>query len=165
MPGATHTMKTRTFFSRLLFYGALWWVLTEGSSDGYALGAVCAGLAALLSLQLHPPTPRRLKIAGIPGFVLFFLVRSIRGGAQVAAAALKPSLDLRPAILDIPLRLRDEPDQLFLAGVLTLMPGTLAAGLDHGRLQLHVLDRRAPVQDEVREAEARVASLFGVELP
>ncbi len=158
-------MKTRAFFPRALFYGALWWVMTEGSADGLALGAACAGLAALLSLQLHPPTPRRLKMAGIPGFVMFFIVRSIRGGTQVAAAALKPRLALRPAILDIPLRLRDEPDQLFLAGVLNLMPGTLTAGLDHGRLQLHVLDRRAPIQDEVREAEARVAGLFGVELP
>ncbi|HZW22712.1 Na+/H+ antiporter subunit E [Noviherbaspirillum sp.] len=157
-------MKTRAFFLRTLFYGALWWVMTEGSPDGLALGASCAGLAALLSLQLHPPTPRRLKIAGIPGFVQFFIVRSIRGGAQVAATALKPRLELRPGILDIPLRLRDEPDQLFLAGVLNLMPGTLAAGLDQGRLQLHVLDRYAPIQDEVREAEARVAGLFGVEL-
>ncbi|GAB3538763.1 hypothetical protein GCM10027343_05270 [Noviherbaspirillum agri] len=157
-------MKTRAFFLRALFYGAVWWVLTEGAPDAWALGIVCATLAALLSLYLHPPTPRRVMLAGIPGFVRFFLTHSLRGGVQVAAVALRPRLALRPAIVDIPLRLRDEPDQLFLAGVLNLMPGTLSAGLDGGHLQLHVLDRRMPIEEEVRNAEASVARLFGVPL-
>lgn len=157
-------MKTRSFFLRALFYGAVWWVLTAGDPAGWVLGAVCTTLSTLLSLRLYPPIGRRLRLAGIPPFVLFFIVNSVRGGLQVAALAIKPGLDLHPAILDIPLRLRDEPDQLFLAGVLNLLPGTLAAGLDRDHLQLHVLDRRAPIEDEVCEAEARVAGLFGADL-
>lgn len=157
-------MNARSFFLRALFYGAVWWVLTEGNPEGWMMGAVCTALAAVLSLRLYPPTGRRLRLAGALRFALFFAVNSVRGGVQVAVLALRPGLDLRPAILDIPLRLQDESDQLLLAGVLNLMPGTLAAGLDQGRLQLHILDRRAHVEDEVCKAEASVAGLFGADL-
>lgn len=155
---------TRSFLLRTAFYAAIWWILTGGPAESWAVGILSAGLAAALSLHLHPPGPRRLSLRGLPGFLGFFIAHSLRGGIQVAAAALKPRLDLQPAMLDIPLRLRNEADQIFLAGVLNLMPGTLSAGLDHGRLQLHVLDRRLPVEDDIHAAEAMVARLFGVPL-
>ncbi|HYD96246.1 MAG TPA: Na+/H+ antiporter subunit E [Noviherbaspirillum sp.] len=157
-------MTLRSFLLRTAFYAAVWASMTGSAGGSWGVGIISASLAAALSLRLHPPGARRLSLRGVPGFLVFFAVHSLRGGVQVAAVALSPRLDLRPAMLDIPLRLREEADQLFLAGFLSLMPGTLSAGLDHGRLQLHVLDRRNPVEDDVRAAEVRVAHLFGVPL-
>lgn len=154
-------MMLRTFLSRLLLFGVLWWILTEGRTDAWLIGGFTIALAIAASLVLQPPSTRRFSLAGLAGFILFFIVNSIKGGVQVAALALRPRLDLQPEMLEIPLHLSDEYAQIFLASALSLLPGTLSAGLDGNRLRLHVLDRRMPIEHEVRAAEIHVARLFG----
>lgn len=149
---------------RAALLAALWWILTGGHAGAWSVGSVVIALALALSLRLQPPRHSRLSLPGLAGFAAFFLVRSLRAGTQVALMALRPRPDLRPAMLELPLRLPDERERLFLAAVVSLMPGTLCTGLDGDRLQLHVLDVRLPVEAEVRAAEARVARLFAVEL-
>jgi len=49
---------------------------------------------------------------------------------------------------------------VLLALLVSLMPGTLAARLEGGRLTLHALDTRLPIASEVRRLEALVAALY-----
>lgn len=149
---------------RLVLFALLWWVLTSGDSNGWAIGAVTIALAVAVSLRLRAPGARRLYVMRFPGFLIFFILHSIKAGVQVAGMALRPRLDLQPAILEIDLRLPEERARVFLAGTLSLLPGTLSVGLDGSRLLLHVLDRRMPIEQEVRNAEARVARLFRISL-
>ena len=65
---------------------------------------------------------------------------------------------------DIPLQLEDEAAQIFLASLLSLLPGTLSAGLVEGGLKLHVLDDRLPTKQSVLEAELQIARLLKLEL-
>lgn len=143
---------------------ALWWMLTGGSPEAWTAGVPVIALALLAWMRVQGGGAIRLSPAGIPGFLLFFLSHSVKGGVQVAWMAAKPRTGLQPGLVDIALRLPGEPERLFLVGILNLLPGTLSVGLEDGRLQLHVLDRQRPAEREVRLAEARVARLFGVEL-
>lgn len=92
----------------------------------------------------------------------FFLHRSLVGGAQVAWLALRPRMGLRPGLREIELLLPEGIGRVLLAQTLNLLPGTLSVELDANRLCLHVLDEAAPVEEEVREAEARIAHLLGL---
>jgi multicomponent Na+:H+ antiporter subunit E len=154
----------RPIIVRLMLFAAIWWLLTGGSTKTWGLGAVVVIAALIMSLRLLPPGPHHISLAALFTFSLFFVVRSVIAGTQVASFALRPRMDLRPAMLNIPLRLEHEPERVFLASTLSLLPGTLTTGLEGRMLHLHVLDKRMPVEEEVREVERRVARLFCVEL-
>ncbi len=142
----------------------LWWIMTSGRSDAWLFGLVVVALAVAASLRLQPPRATAFSISGFLSFTVFFLTRSVKGGAQVAALALMPRMNLHPAIVELELRLPHEAERIFLVSILSLMPGTLSAGLDKNRLLLHVLDSRLPVEEEVMDAERRVARMFGMAL-
>lgn len=153
----------RTILLRTALLAAVWWAFTGGGAKAWGIGAPVIALALATGMYLQEHAASRLSLAGLPGFLLFFLSRSMKGGVQVAWMAVRPRMGLRPDLLDISLRLPGEAERLFLAGVLNLLPGTLSVGLEGRHLRLHVLDRRQPIEDEVRRAEAHVARLFGVE--
>jgi multicomponent Na+:H+ antiporter subunit E len=79
----------RTVFLRALAFAALWWILAEGRLDGWLLGSVAVVAATWASITLQPPGKLPLRLAGLVGFVRFFLWNSLRGGLQVAAMALR----------------------------------------------------------------------------
>ena len=145
-------------------FALLWWMLTEGRSDGWAVGLVFIVLALAVSLHVSPPMQYRLSTVGLLAYVGFFVVQSVRGGLQVAGLALRPRLALAPALMEVPLRLPPGPAVVLLVGTLSLLPGTLSVRLDGATLSLHVLDGRLPIEHEVRLAEDRIARLFGIDL-
>jgi multicomponent Na+:H+ antiporter subunit E len=145
-------------------FALLWWMLTEGRSDGWAVGLVFIVLALAVSLHVSPPMQYRLSTVGLLAYVGFFVVQSVRGGLQVAGLALRPRLALAPALMEVPLRLPPGPAVVLLVGILSLLPGTLSVRLDGATLSLHVLDGRLPIEHEVRLAEDRIARLFGIDL-
>lgn len=157
-------MMIRAILLRTVLLLGLWWILTGGVPDAWLIGSIAVVGAVAASLRLQPPGEYRFSIAGFLAFLVFFVVQSIKGGTQVAAMALRPRMDLHPDVLEIRLRLPHEVEQVFLAGTLNLLPGTLSAGLEENHLQLHVLDSRLPIEQEVRTAEERVAHLFGIAL-
>lgn len=145
---------------RIAVFAALWWILTEGDIRSWPAGLAGSALAVGLSLRLLPPSGKRFVFTRVPHFLAFFSLSAMKSGVQVAAMALRPRLDLHPAIVEIDLRLSDGDARLFLASTLSLLPGTLSCGLDGSRLQLHVLDGRRSIEPQVRATEARVAALF-----
>ncbi|CAH1386788.1 Na+/H+ antiporter subunit E [Candidatus Nitrotoga sp. M5] len=145
---------------RATLFTALWWILTEGSFLAWGVGLVSVILASVASLTLFPPGTSRLSLSGLVGFLGFFLVQSVMGGAQVAFMALRPRLDLRPAVLDIPMRLPEGRSRVLLANTLSLLPGTLITDLEGKYLRIHLLDKRIPVESGVREAEACIARML-----
>src|SRR3972149_6345104 len=55
------------------------------------------------------------------------------------------------------------PARTLLVNTMSLLPGTLSAGIEGNRLRLHVLDTQLPVEQELGEVETRIAAMFGVE--
>lgn len=165
MSSRAASLRARAIALRGALFCAIWWSLTGGHSDAWGvMGAVTIVAALVLSLMLTPPRASRFSLAGLAGFAGFFILQSIKGGVQVALMALRPRLDLRPGLLEIPLRLQERTGQIFLTNVLSLLPGTLGIGLEDNCLHLHVLNRRLPVTRDVRRAEKWVARMLGMDL-
>lgn len=143
-------------------FAGLWWALTDGRVESWVLG-VPVVLAATFTSAVLGRGPS-WSLAGWLRFLPFFVWRSLKGGVDVAMRAFRPSLPIDPGLIDYRLRLPPGRAAVFLAGVASLLPGTLAAGLDGRRLRLHVLDRQRDVRGEIAGLERRVAVLFRVPL-
>lgn len=143
-------------------FAALWWVLAEGSAEAWWLGLAAVAVATAASVAVLPPRRGAFHFQAASGFVGYFLWQSVRGGAQVAAMALRPRIDLRPAMVELTLALPPGAPRVLITAALGLMPGTVGVRLDGERLKIHVLDERFPVVEEARKLEARIARLFGV---
>jgi multicomponent Na+:H+ antiporter subunit E len=140
---------------------AMWWVLAEGRLDGWWLGLIAVVLAVATSIIMLPPRQdAAVPMAALLGFFWYFVHQSARGGIQVAAMALRPRLDLRPAVIELRLDLPSGLARVFMTSVLGLMPGTVSIRLEEHRLRIHVLDERLPVVAEAQALEARIIRLF-----
>jgi len=144
---------------RTALLATLWWALAGGTA--WAFGAPVVLLALGSSFVLQPTRRARLRPLALVGFAGFFVRRSLRAGIDVAWRALSPHLPLVPATIEYHLRLPSGPSQVFLANTLSLLPGTLSVDLRGDTLEVHVLDERLPIEQELSAAEARVAALFG----
>lgn len=142
---------------RLALFVVIWLVLTEGDPGGWAVGAVTAGAACLMSLRLLPPGPHTVRFSGVFSLLPGFLLRSLIGGVDVAWRALHPRRPLDPGWFSYPLHLPPGAARVALGSEVSLMPGTLAAGSDGGRLYVHCLDRTKPVEAMLAEEERRIA--------
>ncbi|MHB1142922.1 MAG: Na+/H+ antiporter subunit E [Sulfuricaulis sp.] len=147
---------------RSLWFATLWWVLAGGAAWGFGAPVIAAAVGASLALQ--PARRVRLRPWGLLRFAGYFLTQSPRAGLDVARRAFAPGLPLAPALLTFRLRLPEGPARTLLVNTMSLLPGSLSAGIEGNRLRLHVLDTRLPVEQELREVEARIAAMFGVEL-
>jgi multicomponent Na+:H+ antiporter subunit E len=146
---------------RVLAFAALWWVLAEGRTQAWWLGLVAAAVATAASVAVLPPVRGKFRLRAAVDFFAYFLWQSVRGGAQVAAMALRRRIDLRPAMVELPLALPPGAPRVLITAAFGLMPGTVGVRLEGERLRVHVLDERLPVMQEARELEARIARLFG----
>ena len=151
-----------TIAGRMTLLFLVWWVLTEGNLSGLAFGLAVVVPVAMVSVYLFPPGARRIRIVPFLLFVLFFLGRSVVAGIDVARRLLSPSLPANPGYLTFDLELPEGGPRWLLANALSLMPGTLSVTLAGARLDLHCLDTRDPVEEEVRAVERRVADVFGL---
>jgi multicomponent Na+:H+ antiporter subunit E len=145
-------------------FAALWWALTGGDASTWLVGVPVVAAATAASHRLWPAGTGWWSPVALLRFVAHFLRESVRGGVDVARRALSPSLPLDPGMIQVHCRLARGPAEVFLVDVLSLLPGTLSVDLDGSALTLHVLDRDAPVEEEVRELERLVAAMFRVPL-
>jgi len=155
----------RLWLVRAPLFAALWWVLAEGDGRTWGVGALSVIAAVAASAVLWPPSRLSLSPRGLLVFLGFFLLQSLRGGVAVAALALRPRLRLHPEVRTFVLRLPPGGGRVLLADTLSLLPGTVSAGLLDDELLLHVLDRALLDDADVRATEDKVARLFGLELP
>jgi len=136
------------------------WVVLDGVGD-LAVAATAAALGAGLAAWLAPRAPVRLRLAALPAFLGFFLVESFRGATDVGWRALRHDLPIDPHLIRYRIAVPPGPARTLLAGVVSLLPGTLTAEVsDEGdTLTIHAIT--AEPKRAVRALEARIAALFG----
>ena len=157
-------VSAATLLCRTLPLVLLWWVLSGGDAGSWLIGVPVILGATVLGLALRPSGGWRWTLTGAVRFVPFFLRQSLGGGVDVALRALRPGRPLHPAFVDYELRLAENPARVFMANVISLLPGTLSAQLEGRRLRVHTLTRGQEVPDDLQDLESRVAALFGLEL-
>ncbi|MGM0766511.1 MAG: Na+/H+ antiporter subunit E [Pseudomonadota bacterium] len=156
-------MRTVTAIpARMILLLLVWWALTEGDASAIGFGLVIVTLTTGISAYLFPPGTRRIRVLPLVLFVGFFMVRSVVAGIDVARRLLSPSLPSHPGYLSFDLSLPEGGPRWLLANTLSLMPGTLSVELDGARLDLHCLDTRDPIADDVKAVERKVAGVFGL---
>jgi multicomponent Na+:H+ antiporter subunit E len=153
--------KWRALVGAALLAG-LWAAWNPGDHKSWIVGAPVVALATAAAIRLSSDASRRMSLAGASRFAVFFGVQSFRGGWDVARRAFSPRMTLRPALVTIPLRLREVAAQVFLANVVSLLPGTVSADLADGAVTLHALDAGPATLAEVRALEERIAALLGL---
>jgi len=144
---------------RFALFGAIWAVLTSAEPGGLAAGALAVPAAVWASLRLLPPR-NPLALWRLARQLPRFVAGSIAGGIDVARRAFSPSMRLDPGWVAVPVNLPDT-GCVALGAELSLMPGTLAAGMQDGRLLVHLLDCRAGLEAAIPREEAAMASIFG----
>jgi multicomponent Na+:H+ antiporter subunit E len=145
--------------TRVLLFGLLWAVLTGGSTYGLLTAAVTIIASALASVSLVPPGEISLDAKALLRFVPYFLIQSLRGGADVAVRAFRPGPPLSPAIVIVPITTPEGFARFALTSVASLMPGTLSVQAKDDSLHLHVLDSTANVAASIAELERRIAAI------
>jgi len=150
--------------SRAAVLAGLWGALTGGAAGSWLVGVPVVILATLTSQALWTRRTGWLSPLALLRFAVHFLRESLRGGVDVARRALLPSLPLCPALVELQSRIAPGPAEVFLANVLSLMPGTLSVDLRGSILTLHTLDAATAVEAEMRVLEELVAAIFRIPL-
>lgn len=150
------------FLQQAALMALLWWAISEGrwESAGFAVPVLVVAAAAALALRRGRRW--RLRPLAAARVLPWFLARSLAAGLDVALRVLRPQPRILPAFVSLRIRLHDAGARVLLADVMSLLPGTLSAGLHDDQLLLHVLDREAPVEAELRAMERRIAELLGL---
>jgi multicomponent Na+:H+ antiporter subunit E len=145
---------------RTALYGVLWLVLTGGRADSWLLGVPAVLIAAWISGKPRRFPAIRFSFSNGVLFTAFFLKASLVSGLDVVRRALHPRLALYPDLIEYRLSLSTETGRIFMADAVSLLPGTLSAGLADANLTVHVLDRNMPIHADLRALEKRVAAML-----
>lgn len=149
---------------RVVMFTILWWAIAEGYPGSWTFGVGFIALATITSLMLTPRRTWRLRPVGFLRFAGFFIWHSVAGGVDVSLRAIRPSMPISPGFMSVPIRLSDVSARVLLADTVSLLPGTLSAGLSGDLLVIHVLDCRLPIVEDVRRVEDRISDALGIEL-
>ena len=146
------------FINRLLFLCAVWIILSGSDAKALVVGAFAVPAATWISLRLLPPRQHLVPWRFARHFPAF-VGGSLLGGLDVARRALSPGMPLAPGWLEVPLRL-SEGGRVAMGAELSLMPGTLAAGVREDRLLVHLLDTEAGFERAIPREEAAIAAMI-----
>lgn len=142
---------------RALLLGGAWLTLT--GAEALVLGVLVTGLSVWLSLRLLP-AKHPLALWRLAQHLPRFLAGSVSGGVDVARRAFSSDMRLNLGWLEIS---SDLPDgaRVALGGELSLMPGTLSAGSEDGKLLVHVLDTSAGFDSAIPREVEDIAAIIG----
>ena len=148
--------------ARALALALVWYALTDGAASSWAIGAPVVLAAAAASLALAPEPVPRLRLLPLLAFLPFFVAQSVRGGADVAARALRPGVvPLEPGFTTFSVTPLGAAERVVFALLVSLLPGTLSARLEGDQLRVHVLDQRLPIERSLALLAHRLTPVFG----
>jgi multicomponent Na+:H+ antiporter subunit E len=151
----------RARFWRAAVALALVWAGLNGTDlASWIIGVPVVACAAFLATAMPAGRRWRLRGAGLPSFLAFFLLESLRGGFDVARRVFHPRLPVHPGFVTFETTLPEGSPRLLFANVVSLLPGTVSAGIEGNRIRVHALDASLDLNDALRALETRVARLF-----
>ncbi|MCG3729114.1 Na+/H+ antiporter subunit E [Vibrio cincinnatiensis] len=147
---------------------ALVWLVLSGS---YTISNLFAGMImsyVILAYLLRDSSTFEAYFKKLPkviSFGLFFIWDLIKANGRVAYDVLTPTHLMKPAVIAIPLDLRDDGAITIFATLITVTPGSLALDVatDKSVLYVHLMyfeDETRQIE-EFKRLEARVIDLLG----
>lgn len=139
---------------RAAFFLCLWLVLAGANFADLPAAAAAIAAATWTSLRLLEPGSSRRSLPAMARLALLFLYQSVVAGVDVARRALDPRLPLRPGFVIYPTGLSRGMRRNVFTTLTSLLPGTVPAGEENGRIVYHCLDVGQPVVAELAAEEA-----------
>lgn len=155
------TVRNWTVFG--LFLGVFWLILAEGNLAGLWFALPVLLLAMLIRKAMpFPLVLNRIRPGALLRFLPYFIWQSVLGGLDVTWRAFRPDLPIDPNLYRYPYRLRSEGARVFMAQMISLMPGTLACRVGEQHLSVHALTgSRDQFLRDTAQLERRVSAIFG----
>lgn len=147
-----------------LFALAISWLAWSGHYNGLILsfGALsCLFVFYLLNrIGLADLDPRSARtFSKMVFYIPWLLVEVIKSNIAVARIVWRPTLDINPAVEDIPATQATSLGLVAFANSVTLTPGTLSMNAEAGSLKVHALDASSFEGDGFAEMDRRVTEL------
>ena len=150
------------FALRTALFLGLWLILAGPDLGGLPFGLLAAVAASRASLSLLPATTQSRDALAALRLIGRTAWQSLLAGTDIARRAFDPRLPLQPGLVTHAMALPEGPARDGFTALASLAPGALPAGTDEaGRLVVHALDTRLPVQRELAETEALLARAGG----
>jgi monovalent cation/proton antiporter MnhG/PhaG subunit len=153
---------------------ALWlfvvWVAAFGSvAPNVVVSGVLVALGIAYAYRFFAPRWPRAILHPVAAwrFVVYFMGQMAVSTWDVIRALRLPPDQIRPAVLEVPLRARNRNEVTLLMNSLSFTPGTVALELHEHHLYVHVLDVRDPdgtVRDIIT-MESKIIAVFGGDSP
>lgn len=128
----------------LVVWLAVVWVGLWGSvTPANVLGGLAVGASLVLLLPLtQVPRQGVVRPLALLRFLGFFAVDLVRANLRVVGQVLRPRIQVRQAVVAVPVRGASDRLLTLLANAISLTPGTLTLEVDRPRstLYVHVLD-------------------------
>lgn len=119
---------------------ALFWAMATGEVTLLAIGS--GFLVGMLVLHLVGPvlgdSRYAIRFFLAINLALFFLRELLVSSVRVAIDVLRPAFTMRPAIIRVPLEVRDDVQITLLANLISLTPGTLSIDVSEDKSHLYV---------------------------
>lgn len=149
-----------SFLLRFAIFMAGWFVLVGGPKISDVLFVILfVAATTLISIYAVPPGQWLLRPMGVIKFFPYFIITALRGGWDVARRVFFRTIPIDPDFVTIE-HDRDPRKTLILAWVISLLPGTASTVITEETILVHVLDKKLPVAEEIRELEERINSMF-----
>lgn len=142
-----------------LFY-AVWLVLSGGRGDFLLLGLPACLLAAAVSGAIRRRSGKRVRLVALLTYMPGFFWRSLCGGLDIAWRVVHPRLPVAPAFVRYACREEDEDARVWFCDALSLMPGTLAAGIEGREALVHLLAEDEAMAGKIATEERRIRRVF-----
>ena len=146
---------------------ALFWAMATGEVTLLTLGS--GFLVGMLVLHLVGPvlgdSRYAMRFFLAINLALFFLRELLASSVRVAIDVLRPRFTMRPAIIRVPLEVRDDVQITLLANLISLTPGTLSVDVseDKSHLYVHAMygdDPERVVRRVKQKFERRIQEVF-----
>lgn len=126
-----------------LWLTAVWVGLWGSVSTANVLGGLALSVVLLRLLPMAPlPVVSRPSPLGVLRFAVVFLVALVQSSLQVLVLVLRPRVQPRQAVIEVPVHGGGDRLLTLVANAVSLTPGTLTLEVDRERqvLHVHVLD-------------------------
>ena len=150
----------KSFALRFALFTAGWFILVGGRQISDTWFVIVFLIATtVISLYSVPPGKWMIRPVGALKFFPYFIITAIRGGWDVARRVFYRKVPADPVFIRIEHE-QDSRTTLILALIISLLPGTASTLITEDSIVVHVLDKKLPVAEEIRELQSRINEIF-----
>ncbi len=146
---------------------ALLWAMANGAitSSSLIVGLIFGWVVLIFAGPALGDVRYGRRARRVLGLAAFFLYELLVSSIRVAVDVIRPRLTMTPALVAVPITLRDDAQITLLASLVTLTPGTLAVDVPPDRtiLYVHAMYGEDPeaVRRSIRDTfERKIAEVF-----